>query len=74
MCKTISGSVIYYVITHHPNTRHYTLDSSLSSELSIELSHHEEQQPYFNLNEDEDIEEEEEELPSYLVQVDKSKR
>ncbi|XP_068587075.1 PWWP domain-containing DNA repair factor 3A-like [Cebidichthys violaceus] len=44
----------------------------LSSDLSIELSHHEEQLPSLSSQEDEGSEEDEEdELPSFLMQVDK---
>ncbi|XP_044202170.1 PWWP domain-containing DNA repair factor 3B [Thunnus albacares] len=47
-------------------------ESLLSSDLSIELSHHEEQLPSLSFQEDEESEEEEaEELPSFLMQVDK---
>ncbi|XP_034437158.1 PWWP domain-containing DNA repair factor 3A isoform X2 [Hippoglossus hippoglossus] len=44
-------------------------ESLLSSDLSIELSHHEEQLPSLSSSEDE--ESEEEELPSFLMQMDK---
>uniref|UniRef100_A0A8D3DIQ5 PWWP domain-containing protein MUM1L1-like n=1 Tax=Scophthalmus maximus TaxID=52904 RepID=A0A8D3DIQ5_SCOMX len=45
-------------------------ESLLSSDLSIELSHHEEQLPSLSFQEDEDsVEEEDEELPSFLMQV-----
>uniref|UniRef100_UPI003AAA6235 PWWP domain-containing DNA repair factor 3B-like isoform X1 n=2 Tax=Centroberyx gerrardi TaxID=166262 RepID=UPI003AAA6235 len=44
-------------------------ETSLSSDLSIELSQHEDQLASFSIQEDE--EEEEEELPSFLMQVDK---
>ncbi|XP_038556923.1 PWWP domain-containing DNA repair factor 3B isoform X1 [Micropterus salmoides] len=48
-------------------------ESLLSSDLSIELSHHEEQLPSLSFQEDEgsDNEEEEEDLPSFLMQADK---
>lgn len=50
-------------------------ESSLSSDLSIELSHYEEQLPPFSFLEDEDEdnddEEEEEELPRFLTKADK---
>lgn len=47
-------------------------DSLLSSDLSIELSHYEEQLPSLSFQEDEESDEEEEdELPSYLMQADK---
>ncbi|XP_028442891.1 PWWP domain-containing DNA repair factor 3B isoform X2 [Perca flavescens] len=46
--------------------------SLLSSDLSIELSHHEEQLPSLSFQEDEgSADEDEEELPSFLMQVDK---
>lgn len=46
-------------------------DTELSSELSIELSHHEDQLASFSLQEDEEEEEEdEEELPSFLMRED----
>lgn len=45
-------------------------ESLLSSDLSIELSHYEEQMPSLSFQEDEESEEEEE-LPSFLMQVDK---
>lgn len=48
--------------------------SSMSSELSIELSHFEEQLPSLSFQEDEESDEQEEELPSFLMQVNKSKR
>lgn len=47
--------------------------TDVSSELSIELSHHEEQLPSLSFEEDEESEAEEEELPSFL-KMDKSKR
>lgn len=48
-------------------------DSLLSSDLSIELSHYEEQLPSLSFQEDEesDKEEEEDELPSFLMKADK---
>ncbi|XP_010755048.2 PWWP domain-containing protein MUM1L1 isoform X1 [Larimichthys crocea] len=46
-------------------------ESLLSSDLSIELSHHEEQLQSLSYQEDEKSDEEEEELQSYLMQVDK---
>lgn len=46
-------------------------ESLLSSDLSIELSCHEEQHPSLSFQEDEESDEEEEELPSFLMQVDK---
>lgn len=47
-------------------------ESLLSSDLSIELSHHEEQLPSLSVQENEGSEEDEdEELPSFLMQVDK---
>lgn len=46
----------------------------MSSELSIELSHFEEQLPSLSFQEDEESDEQEEELPSFLMQVNKSKR
>lgn len=47
-------------------------ESLQSSDLSIELSHHEEQLPSLPFQEEEESEEEEEEeLPSFLMQVDK---
>ncbi|XP_039992447.1 PWWP domain-containing DNA repair factor 3B [Xiphias gladius] len=46
-------------------------ESLLSSDLSIELSHHEEQLPSLFFQEDEGSDEEEEELPSFLMQMDK---
>ncbi|XP_040900604.1 PWWP domain-containing DNA repair factor 3A [Toxotes jaculatrix] len=47
-------------------------ESLLSSDLSIELSHHEEQLPSLSFQEDEESEEEEEEeLPSFSMQMDK---
>lgn len=50
-------------------------DSLLSSDLSIELSHYEEQLPRLSFQEDKsDDEEEEEELPSFLMQKDKSEK
>ncbi|XP_032372636.1 PWWP domain-containing DNA repair factor 3B isoform X2 [Etheostoma spectabile] len=46
--------------------------SLMSSDLSIELSHHEEQLPSLSFQEDErSADEDEEELPSFLMQVDK---
>lgn len=51
-----------------------TESSSLSSELSIELSHHEQQLAPLNLLDDDESGEEEDELPSFLMQVDNSKR
>lgn len=51
-----------------------TDESLLSSDLSIELSHHEEQLPSLYLQGDEESEEEEEDedLPSFTMTVDKS--
>lgn len=47
-------------------------DSLLSSDLSIELSHYEDQLPSLSFQEDEESdEEEEEELPSFLMQTDR---
>ena len=47
----------------------------LSPDLSIELSYHEEELPSLDdEGSEEEEEEEEEELPSFLMQVDKSKR
>lgn len=47
----------------------------MSSDLSIELSHHEEQIPSLSFQDDEKSdEEEEEELPSFLTQMGKSER
>ncbi|XP_070763847.1 PWWP domain-containing DNA repair factor 3B-like [Enoplosus armatus] len=46
-------------------------ESLLSSDLSIELSHHEEQLPSLSFQEDAGSDEEEEELPSFLMHVDK---
>lgn len=48
-------------------------DSLLSSDLSIELSHYEEQLPSLSFQEDEesDNDDEEEELPSFLMQADR---
>uniref|UniRef100_A0A3P8S0R2 Si:dkey-57k2.7 n=1 Tax=Amphiprion percula TaxID=161767 RepID=A0A3P8S0R2_AMPPE len=46
-------------------------DSLLSSDLSIELSHYEEQLPSLPFQEDEESDEEEEELPSFLMQADR---
>ncbi|XP_029904373.1 PWWP domain-containing DNA repair factor 3B-like [Myripristis murdjan] len=47
-------------------------DAELSSELSIELSHYEDQLASFSIQEDEEEEEEnEEELPSFLMRVNK---
>ncbi|XP_022064449.2 PWWP domain-containing DNA repair factor 3A [Acanthochromis polyacanthus] len=47
-------------------------DSLLSSDLSIELSHHEEQLPSLSFQADEESDdEEEEELPSFLMQADR---
>ncbi|XP_015250603.1 PREDICTED: PWWP domain-containing protein MUM1-like isoform X1 [Cyprinodon variegatus] len=43
-------------------------ESLLSSDLSIELSHYEEQLPSLSMQEDESEDEEEEELPSFLMQ------
>lgn len=57
-----------------PSTPTTKQDTSMSSELSIELSHHEEQLPSLSFQEDEESDEQEEELPSFLMQVDKSKR
>lgn len=49
-------------------------DSLLSSDLSIELSHHEEPLPILSFQEDEEsADEEDEELPSFLMQTDKSR-
>ncbi|XP_063737067.1 PWWP domain-containing DNA repair factor 3B-like isoform X2 [Eleginops maclovinus] len=45
-------------------------ESVLSSDLSIELSHHEEPLPSLSC-EDDDIQEDDEELPTFLMQVDK---
>ncbi|KAM3876948.1 PWWP domain-containing DNA repair factor 3B [Diretmus argenteus] len=45
-------------------------ETSLSSDLSLELSYHEEQLASFTLEQEEE-EEEDEELPSFLMQVDK---
>nr|XP_046239764.1 PWWP domain-containing DNA repair factor 3A [Scatophagus argus] len=46
-------------------------ESLLSSDLSIELSHHEEQLPSLSFQEDEESDDAEDELPSFLMQVDK---
>ncbi|XP_076579236.1 PWWP domain-containing DNA repair factor 3B [Chaetodon auriga] len=46
-------------------------ESLLSSDLSIELSCHEEQRLSLSFQEDEESDDEEEELPSFLMQVDK---
>ncbi|XP_069030290.1 PWWP domain-containing DNA repair factor 3A-like isoform X1 [Embiotoca jacksoni] len=46
-------------------------ESLRSSDLSIELSHYEEELPSFSLQEDEESDEDEEELPSFSMQVDK---
>ncbi|XP_037549551.1 PWWP domain-containing DNA repair factor 3B [Nematolebias whitei] len=46
-------------------------ESLLSSDLSIELSHYEEQLPRLTIQEDEKSDDEEEELPSFLMQTDK---
>lgn len=48
-------------------------DSTLSSSLSIELSHQDEQLPHFSFDEDEELDEEDEDLPSFL-QNDRSRR
>lgn len=49
-------------------------ETLLSSDLSIELSCHEEELPSLSFQEDEESDDEEEELPSFLMQVDKSER
>lgn len=46
-------------------------ETLLSSDLSIELSCHEEELPSLSFQEDEESDDEEEELPSFLMQVDK---
>ncbi len=63
-------------MSNSPTPLHQKDESLLSSDLSIELSHHEEQLPSSSFQEDEksDEEEEEEDLPSFLMQVDKSER
>lgn len=49
-------------------------DSLLSSDLSIELSHHEELLPILSFQEDEEsADEDDDELPSFQMQMDKSK-
>lgn len=48
-------------------------DSLLSSDLSIELNHDEEQLPSLPLQENESEDEEEEDLPSFLMQKNNSK-
>lgn len=61
---------------------HSTIDDSvLSSDLSIELSHHEDQIPYLSFEKDQEndyeednYEEEDDELPSFLMQADNSER
>lgn len=70
----IYALTLYYCC---PSTPPHPLsdESLLSSDLSIELSHHEEQLPSLSFQEDEDsVEEEDEELPSFLMQVYKSER
>ncbi|XP_053284688.1 PWWP domain-containing DNA repair factor 3B isoform X1 [Pleuronectes platessa] len=52
-----------------PDSAEQEDESLLSSDLSIELSHHEEQLPILSFSEDE--ESEDEELPSFLMQMDK---
>ncbi len=69
-----SNSLCITVPTPYPQSPlpEKTDESLLSSDLSIELSHHEEQLMPSSFQEDES-DEEEEELPSFLMQVDKSK-
>lgn len=55
VCKIISRS---FVVPHQED---------VSSELSIELSHHEEQLLSLSFQEDEETDEEDEELPSFLM-------
>lgn len=55
VCKIFSPS---FVVPHQEH---------VSSELSIELSHHEEQLLSLSFQEDEETDEEDEELPSFLM-------
>lgn len=67
ICVHLFYSFLFFLLQYTPTSK----DSPLSSSLSIELSHQEEPLPHFD--EDEELDEEDEDLPSFL-QNDRSRR